>query len=107
MRRILIERARKKQRLKHGGGLRQTTLHELELPSTAHDDTLLLANDALDKLARQDATSAELIKLRFFAGLSNAEAGRILSLAGRSAKSAANWHPAGSRTPRSFRCWSR
>ncbi|MBE0545606.1 MAG: sigma-70 family RNA polymerase sigma factor [Verrucomicrobia bacterium] len=86
MRRILIERARKKQRLKHGGDLHQTTLHELDLAITSHDDTLLLVNEALDKLAQQDAISAELIKLRFFAGLSNVEAARILGLAERTAK---------------------
>ena len=86
MRRILIERARQRQRLKHGGGLRKTRLNELDIAITADDDTVLLVNEALEKLAQQDATSAELIKLRFFAGLTNVEAAELLGLAERSAK---------------------
>ena len=86
MRRILIERARQRQRIKHGGGLHRTTLDELDIAITADDDIVLLVNEALEKLAQQDAASAELIKLRFFAGLSNAEAAKILGMAERTAK---------------------
>lgn len=86
MRRILIERARQRQRLKHGGDLHKTTLDELDMAITADDHTVLLVNEALEKLAQQDATSAELIKLRFFAGLTNVEAAEVLGIAERSAK---------------------
>lgn len=86
MRRILIDRARQRRRAKHGGGLHKTTLNELDLAITANDDTLLLVNEALAKLAQQDPTGAELIKLRFFVGLTNVEAAEILGLAERTAK---------------------
>ena len=86
MRRILIERARQRQRLKRGGGLHRTTLNELDLAITADDQTVLLVNEALEKLAQKDPVSAELIKLRFFAGLTNVEAAEILGMAERSAK---------------------
>jgi RNA polymerase sigma factor (TIGR02999 family) len=86
MRRILIERARQRQRLRHGGELHRTTLDELDLAITANDDTVLLVNDALEKLVQQDPVGAELIKLRFFAGLTNVEAAKALGLAERTAK---------------------
>ena len=86
MRRILIERARQRQRIKRGGGLHRTTLNELDLAITADDQTVLLVNEALEKLAQKDPVSAELIKLRFFAGLTNVEAAEILGMAERSAK---------------------
>jgi len=86
MRRILIERARQRQRVKHGGNLHKTTLNELDLAITTDDDTVLLVSEALEKLAQQDAGSAELIKLRFFAGLTNVEAADILGMAERTAK---------------------
>ncbi len=86
MRRILIERARRRQRPRRGGHLHQTTLDELDLAITANDDTVLLVNEALEKLAQQDPTGAELIKLRFFAGLTNVEAADILGLPERTAK---------------------
>jgi RNA polymerase sigma factor (TIGR02999 family) len=88
MRRILIERARRRQRDKHGGGLRRTTIEELDLAETSNDDLLLAVHDALDRLAVVDPTGAELIKLRFFAGLSNVEAAEALGLAERTAKRA-------------------
>lgn len=88
MRRILIERARQRQRVRHGGGLRQTTLDELDLAETTNEDLLLVVHEALDKLAAQDPVGAELIKLRFFVGLSNVEAARVLGLSERTGKRA-------------------
>ena len=88
MRRILIERARGKARLKRGGEWRRVELETLDLAATTDDDTLLAVNEALDKLAAVDPTGAELIKLRFFAGLSNVEAAKALGLAERTAKRA-------------------
>jgi RNA polymerase sigma factor (TIGR02999 family) len=71
MRRILVENARRKRRLKHGGGQRRVELDML---------------DVAIKLAAQDAPAADLIKLRFFAGLPNVEAARLLGVPERSAK---------------------
>ena len=86
MRRILVENARRKRRLKHGGGLRRVELETLDVAITSADDHLLAVDEALEKLAARDATAADLIKLRFFAGLPNVEAARLLGLPERTAK---------------------
>jgi len=86
MRRILIERARQRQRVRHGGGLHKTTLDELDLAESTNEDLLLVVHEALDRLAVLEPSGAELIKLRFFAGLSNVEAAEILGLSERTAK---------------------
>ena len=86
MRRILVEKARRKRRLKHGGGQQRVDLDTLDVAITSDDDHLLGVDEALDKLAGQDAVAADLIKLRFFAGLPNVEAARLLGLPERTAK---------------------
>ena len=86
MRRILIERARGKARLKRGGDWQRVDLESLDLAATTDADTLLAVHEALDKLAAIEPAGAELVKLRFFAGLSNADAARALGLAERTAK---------------------
>jgi RNA polymerase sigma factor (TIGR02999 family) len=86
MRRILVENARRKQRLKHGGGQQRVELDTLDVAISSDDHHLLAVDEALDKLAARDATAANLIKLRFFAGLPNAEAARLLGLPERTAK---------------------
>jgi len=86
MRRILVENARRKRRLKHGGGQQRVDLTTLDVAITSDDDHLLAVDEALEKLAARDAPAAELIKLRFFAGLSNVEAARLLGLPERTAK---------------------
>lgn len=86
MRRILIERARQRGRVRHGGGLQRASLDELDLAVTTDGDLLLLVSESLDRLAQHDAAGAELIKLRFFAGLSNVEAAETLGLSERTAK---------------------
>lgn len=86
MRRILIERARRRRRQKHGGGLHRVDVDELDLATTADDETLLLVNEALDKLNAVDPVGAELIRLRFFAGLSNVDAAELINLPERTAK---------------------
>jgi RNA polymerase sigma factor (TIGR02999 family) len=86
MRRILVENARRKQRLKHGGGQQRVELDTLDVAITSDDDHLLAVDEALDKLAARDAPAADLIKLRFFAGLPNSEAARLLGLPERTAK---------------------
>lgn len=89
MRRILVENARRKSRVKHGGKLQRIDISELDVAITADDETLLLVNEALEKLSEVDPTGAQLIKLRFFAGLSNVQAAKILGIAERTAKR--NW----------------
>jgi len=86
MRRILIERARGKARLKRGGDWQRVDLESLDLAATTDADTLLAVHEALDKLAAIEPAGADLVKLRFFAGLSNADAARALGLAERTAK---------------------
>lgn len=86
MRRILIDNARRKRSRKHGEGLERLDLDPVDLAARADDETLLRINDALDKLARQDAASAELVKQRFFVGLTNEEAAQALGISERTAK---------------------
>jgi RNA polymerase sigma factor (TIGR02999 family) len=78
MRRILVENARRKKRRKRGGDIRRVELEEAEAP--ARSDDLEALDEALDLLAREDPPKAELVKLRFFAGLSVEEAGRCLGI---------------------------
>jgi len=86
MRRILIENVRRKQRQKRGAGAERISLEGLDLAIHADDETLLLIDDALERLAREDPLSAKLIKLRFFVGLTNTEAATALGISERSAK---------------------
>jgi RNA polymerase sigma factor (TIGR02999 family) len=80
IRRILIERARRKQSLRGGGELQRVDLGELEIASPMNDEDLLALHEALDELTRLDPLAAELIKLRFFTGLTHAEAADLLGL---------------------------
>lgn len=80
MRRILVESARRKQRVKHGGEFERVELDAVELPLPMPDDQLLALNDALDRLANVDARAAEIVKLCFFAGLTQAQAGKELGV---------------------------
>jgi RNA polymerase sigma factor (TIGR02999 family) len=80
MRRILIENARRKGRLKRGGGARRVDLESADAMATASPDEVLIVNEAIDKLASEDARAAELVKLRYFAGLSTAEAAEMMGL---------------------------
>ena len=80
MRRILVESARRKRRLKHGGQLERVDLDAVELPLPMPDDELLALDEALDRLAIVDARSAEVVKLCFFVGLTQEQAARELGL---------------------------
>lgn len=86
MRRILIERARRKSAGKRGGGWQRLDLDRVEIATDADDDTLLLVNEALDQLAQHDARAAEIVKLRFFGGLTLEEVGQVLGFTERTAK---------------------
>lgn len=74
MRRILIDRARKRGRARHGAGLKRVNLDSVDIAVNTDDDTLLRLNEALEKLADESPAKAELVKLRYFAGLGLAEA---------------------------------
>jgi RNA polymerase sigma factor (TIGR02999 family) len=87
MRRILIERARRRLAAKRGAGAAVVPLDEVEIPSPAPTDEQLLAvNEALEKLAAIDARKAELVKLRYFVGMSYEEASTALGIAVPTAK---------------------
>jgi len=79
MRRILVERARHKNSAKAGGGRERIDLAALE-PAVESREDLLALDEALEKLAHKDARKAELVKLRYFAGLSNEQAARVLGI---------------------------
>ena len=80
MRRILVENARRKRRLKHGGELERVDIAELEVASPMPDEELLALDEALTKLAQVNPKAAELIQLCFFAGLTQAEAAEHLGV---------------------------
>ena len=86
MRRILIDRARRKLAARHGGGSERLDVDEVEIAAPAKDDELLAVHEALDKLAAHDARKAELVKLRYFAGLSIEEAADVLGISAPTAK---------------------
>ena len=87
MRRILIDRARRKLAARHGGGQQPLDADEIEIAApTEKDDELLAVHDALDQLAAHDPRKADLVKLRYFAGLTIDEAADILGISAPTAK---------------------
>ena len=97
MRRILVERARSKQSLKGGGEHRRQELPEIAVEAPVPDIDLLALDEALQKFEKTDKRKAELVKLRFFAGLTNAEAALALGISSSTADN--DWAYA--------RCWLR
>jgi len=86
MRRILIDNARRKQRLKHGGDQQKIGLDDAEIAIEAPSDDLIALDEALEKLAEMDKVKADLVKLRYFAGLTLEQAASLLNLSERTAK---------------------
>ena len=80
MRRILIDRAREKQADKRGGTRKRIDIDAIDLATTAAPDQLLALDDALAKLAREDPAAAQLVELRYFAGQTVEEAGKVLGM---------------------------
>jgi RNA polymerase sigma factor (TIGR02999 family) len=80
MRRILIENARRKGAQRHGGGKARLNVQEIEIAAPAKDEELLAVSDALEKFAVRDKQKAELVKLRYFVGLTTEEAARVLGI---------------------------
>jgi RNA polymerase sigma factor (TIGR02999 family) len=83
MRRILIERARRRRSLRHGGGQQRVGVEGLEVAALEDDELLLAVNEALDQFAAEDPVKAAVVKLRFFAGLSDRQVGEALGLSER------------------------
>ena len=82
MRRILVERARRKKNLKNGGEYQRLRLEKVTMmdESESSDDYLLALDEALEKLLRKDRIKAELVKLRYFAGLTGKQAAEVLGI---------------------------
>jgi RNA polymerase sigma factor (TIGR02999 family) len=83
MRRILIERARRRSRLKHGGGQQRLDIQELPLPVTTPDEKALLINEALERLQAEDQEKARVVVMKFFGGLTNREVAQSLNVTER------------------------
>lgn len=90
MRRILVENARRKNRIRHGGGWKAVDLDGVsEIAEDGQSDELLALSEALDRLAESDPTAAQIVKLRYFAGMSMAETAKLIGLSERTAER--NW----------------
>ncbi len=85
MRRILIDNARRKRALRHGGGQHRVDFESAELAAVSDDEQLLAVNEALDRLAAQSKLEAELVKLRYFVGMTLEEAAEVLGISARTA----------------------
>lgn len=80
MRRILVDRARRRLTQRHGGGYQRVELEENNLVAPDEDDQLLAVSDTLEKLAREYPAQAQVVKLRYFAGMTNEETAQLLGL---------------------------
>jgi RNA polymerase sigma factor (TIGR02999 family) len=80
MRRILVDRARRRRSRKHGGGLERVDLDAVELPVPADDALVLDVHEALEQLTAEDPEKAAVVKLRFFVGLENSEVAALLGV---------------------------
>jgi RNA polymerase sigma factor (TIGR02999 family) len=85
MRRILIENARRKKRLRHGGGRHRVEMQDADLAIEVPADELIALDEALAKFAEEEPAVAELVKIRYFAGLTLEQAAEILGIARRTA----------------------
>ena len=83
MRRILVDRARRRRAPKHGGDLQRVELDAIELPVPENDALVLDVHNALEQLAAEDPEKAAVVKLRFFVGLENAEVAALLGVSER------------------------
>ena len=86
MRRILIDNARRKAAQKHGGGRERVALEDLEITAATPDEHILLIDEALQWLAKEDAEKARIVSLKFFGGLTDEEVAENLSLSVRTVK---------------------
>ena len=84
--RSLIDRARSRRAVRHGGGLARVNVADLDLAEADSDERILAVNDALEKFARIEPSKAELVKLRYFAGFGLEEVARALDISPATAK---------------------
>lgn len=83
MRRILVDHARRKARVKHGGGQQRMDLEELSLAEPTPDEKILLVNEALEQLEAEDPERARIVVLKYFSGLTNREVAEALGIGER------------------------
>lgn len=86
MRRVLVDQARKKNAQRRAGALHAETLDELQLPSPEPDDRILEVHEALEEFEKQNPGAAEVVKLRFFAGLNHEEVAALLDISEKTAR---------------------
>jgi RNA polymerase sigma factor (TIGR02999 family) len=86
MRHILVDRARRKAAVRHGGEFARVDLDDVRLAAEATEESVLRLNDALERLARHDPEAAELVRLRFFGGFTFAQAAEVMEISERTAK---------------------
>lgn len=86
MRRILIDRARRRRTQRHGGGYQRVDIDDCDLASPQADDELLAVNEALDQLSKKYPAQAEVVKLRYFGGRTNEEVAEVLGISVASVK---------------------
>jgi len=80
MRRILIDNARRKHRVKRGGGRQRSDLDDVDIAIEGPSCDLIALDEALEKLAKKDKVKADLIELRYFAGLTGKQAAKVLGI---------------------------
>ena len=85
MRHILVDHARRKSAKRHGGGQQRVEFNEAGLAAPTNDDQILAVNDALDKFSQENKLGADLVKLRYFGGMTMAEAAQALDVSERTA----------------------
>jgi len=86
MRRILVDNARRKRAARHGGRQQRVEMFEIACPEAQNDDQILAVSDALEKFAAEDKQKAELVKLRYFVGMTIEEAAEALGISAPTAK---------------------
>jgi RNA polymerase sigma factor (TIGR02999 family) len=84
MRRILVEHARRKARLKHGGGQQRVNIEDLQLADTAPDEKILMVEDALEQLERSNPERGRVVVMKFYGGMTNKEVADMLDIGERS-----------------------
>src|SRR5438477_9701080 len=80
MRRILVDNVRRKRAQRHGGSLERVAMPEIACAVAQNEDQILAVHEALEKFAAQDKQKAELVKLRYFVGMTTAEAAEVLGI---------------------------